>query len=69
MAVLSYIRELSKEAARHLNHPPTFFEAMSEEAERTFLDGCAAHPQNFFVAAFLDSRVIGTANIPSKARP
>jgi [ribosomal protein S18]-alanine N-acetyltransferase len=62
-AVLSYIRSLSKEAFRNLNHPPEFFEAMTEEAEAAFLESCAKHPKNFFIAAFLDGKVIGTTNI------
>lgn len=62
-AVLSYIRELSREASRNLNHPPAFFDAMTEAAEAAFLESCAAPPKSFFIAAFHGDRVVGTASI------
>ena len=62
-AVLAYIRALSKEAYRYLNHPPAFFEAMTLDVERAFLEGCAAHRKNVLIAASLDGLVIGTTNI------
>ncbi|HVH42419.1 MAG TPA: GNAT family N-acetyltransferase [Labilithrix sp.] len=62
-AVLDFIRALSREASRNINHPPEFFEAMTVEAEASFLESCAAHPTNFFIAAFLGAAVVGTANI------
>lgn len=66
-AVLDYIRALTREAHRNLNHPAEYFEAMSLESEAAFLQSNVAHPKNFFIAAFLGSSpqrdVVGTANI------
>lgn len=62
-AVLDYIRALTREAHRNLNHPTEYFEAMSLESEAAFLQSNVAHPKNFFIAAFLDREVVGTTNI------
>jgi ribosomal protein S18 acetylase RimI-like enzyme len=66
--VLEYIRELARDAARNLNHPASFFEAMSESDERGFLESCEKHPTNFLIAAYLDNgRVIGTTGLAQSA--
>jgi len=62
-ALLAYTRQLFHESSRHLSHPPSFFDAMTEDAERAFLEDFRAHPKNFFLAAYLDSRIVGTASI------
>lgn len=61
-AVLTFIRVLSKEAFRNLNHGPDFFDAMTEQAEASFLGSVADHPKNTFIAAFAGDEVIGTAH-------
>lgn len=62
-AMLVYVRELSREAWRALAHPPEVFAAMSDADERSFLEGVAAQPRSFFLAAFCAGRVIGTTNL------
>jgi ribosomal protein S18 acetylase RimI-like enzyme len=67
-SVLEYIRELSRDAARNLNHPASFFESMAESDERAFLESCEKHPKNFLIAAYLEGgRVVGTTGITQSA--
>jgi ribosomal protein S18 acetylase RimI-like enzyme len=61
--LLSYIRALASEASRNLNHPPEFFEAITEEGEAAFLEACATHPKSFLLAAYVDGHVVGTTNL------
>ncbi|AKV03228.1 acetyltransferase, GNAT family [Labilithrix luteola] len=61
--VLTYVRELTRQAYRNLNHPPEYFEAMSVESEAAFLQSSAAHPKNVFIAAYLGREVVGTTNM------
>jgi len=65
--VLDYIRALSRDAARNLNHPASFFESMKVEDERGFLEMVAQHPKNFLIAAFVNGEVVGTAGITQSA--
>ena len=41
-AALDFLRALFRESSRFLNHPPAFFDALTEEAEGTFLAAAAA---------------------------
>lgn len=50
-AAVAFVRQLSRESSRFLNHPPLFFDALTAEAEVGFLESIAAHPRNVMVAA------------------
>ena len=61
--VLAFVRELSRESWRMLAHPPEVFARMTEAEEGAFLSRVAAHPHDFFLAAWLGGRVVGTTNL------
>lgn len=62
-ACLAYIRALTRESFRNLNHPPAHFDDMPEEIEASFLASIAAHPRNFIVMAWLDGAIVGSMNV------
>ncbi len=61
--MLTFIRQLTHEAWRNLNHPPAYFDAMTEGAEASFLDAIAHHPKNFMLVAWQDGSPIGNFGI------
>ena len=62
-ATLAFLRLLARESSRYLNHPPSFFDALTDDAQATFLANACAHPRNVMIAAWLDGAVIGTADV------
>jgi RimJ/RimL family protein N-acetyltransferase len=62
-ALLAYMRQLTRESSRNLNHPPEHFDAMTVEQEAAFLDGMERHPTSLMVNAWLEGRAIGGAGV------
>jgi RimJ/RimL family protein N-acetyltransferase len=62
-ATLSFVRKLSCESFQNLNHPPSFFESMTVEAQAQFLDSLARHPKNFMLCAWASEHVVGSTNL------
>jgi RimJ/RimL family protein N-acetyltransferase len=57
--LLAFVRALTRESWRNLNHPPSFFDPMDDDKERAFLEAAAAHPTSFLLTAFCEGVAIG----------
>jgi len=57
--LLAYVCQLSHESFRNLNHPPSYFEAMSVADEAAFIESTNAYPANFSVVGIVDGRIVG----------
>jgi RimJ/RimL family protein N-acetyltransferase len=68
-AMLSFIRQLTRESWRNLNFPPEHFQAMSVEDEARFLDMMAADPRSVLVTAWLGDEPIGNASVHGRPIP
>lgn len=62
-AALEFLRTLSCESWRYLNHPPGFYDSLTEEAEARFLAAAAEHPRSFVISAWHDDGIIGNADV------
>ena len=66
-ACLAYMRALSHESFRNLNHVPGYFDDLPEEAEAAFLASALAHPRSFLLSAWVDGALVGTAGVTQSA--
>jgi RimJ/RimL family protein N-acetyltransferase len=58
-AALEFIRKLSHESWRNLNHAETHFDGVGEAAEAAVLDAYVRHPKDFMISAWQDDAVVG----------
>src|SRR5580700_3605207 len=64
--LLAFVRALTTESWRNLNHPASFFDSMDDDKERAFIESAASHPTSFLLTAFHDGVAIGNVGtIPS----
>jgi RimJ/RimL family protein N-acetyltransferase len=61
--LLEYIRQLTREAPRALNHPPSYWDAFSVADESAFLRSMAEHPHGFLATAWHEGAPIGSAGV------
>jgi RimJ/RimL family protein N-acetyltransferase len=66
-ALLGYIRQLTSEAPRALNHPPSYWDAFSVADETAFLRSMLEHPRGFLATAWHDGKPIGSAGVHPSA--
>jgi ribosomal protein S18 acetylase RimI-like enzyme len=60
---LAFIRQLSRESFRNLNHPALFFERMTVDAQAAFLEAALSHGRNFMISAWVDDVLAGNTNL------
>lgn len=60
---LAYIRTLTRQSMRNLANPPEHFDAMTVEAERSFVGLYAEHPRALLLGAFEGGRMVGNASL------